>query len=50
MPPKTNKLVLEELCFTAGGRKIHPFNDDNDHVGAAQLRKYPEWRKKQRIS
>lgn len=45
-PVKTEKLMLEEFCFTARGRKVHPFDDNNNHVSAAQLRKYPKWRKK----
>lgn len=28
--------------FTARSRKIHPFYDNNNHVSAAQLWKYPE--------
>lgn len=45
---KTKKLMLEEFCFTARGRKIHPFDDNNNHVSAAQLRKYPKWKKKKK--
>lgn len=28
--------------FTTRSRKIHPFYDNNNHVSAAQLWKYPE--------
>lgn len=36
------KLVTEESSCTAGSRKIHPFDDNNNHVSAAQLWKHPE--------
>lgn len=34
--------------FTARSRKIHPFYDNNNHVSAAQLWKYPENNKRKK--
>lgn len=42
------QLMKEEFCFTIWGRKIHPFDNNNNHVSAAQLRKYPKWKKKKK--
>lgn len=33
---------MKSFVFTARSRKIHPFDDNNNHVSAAQLWKYPE--------
>lgn len=33
---------IKTCVFTARSRKIHPFDDNNNHVSAAQFRKYPE--------
>lgn len=34
---------MKSFVLTTRSRKIHPFNDNNNHVSAAQLWKYPEW-------
>lgn len=36
-------MITEEFRFTARSRKVHPFDNNNHHVGAAQIRENPEW-------
>lgn len=36
-------VITEEFSLTARSRKVHPFDNNNHHVGAAQIGKNPEW-------
>lgn len=40
---------MQILVFTTWSRQIHPFDDNNNHLSAAQIWKYPEMERKKKI-